>query len=233
MMTPPRLTASVGRLGVNFSVLASGEQLVPKQCPKCGYANTGTEPAALVECPQCKLIYSKYDPAIVRRSEEATRKRVEEQRKVEQEAIEAQHRKEEQRQLDELARRASVDHKDQVVIKTYKGSQSAAAALFQADATKMAAQGYVPTSQTWAPGAYGCGSFLVALALCVVLIGIVIFIYMALVKPDGILSVTYELRAVAATPTMAAPTPEKICPQCAEQVKAAARVCRFCGHTFA
>jgi len=82
----------------------------------------------------------------------------------------------------------------QVIVKTYKGSQSAAAAEFSRDSQKMAEKGYFPTSQSWAPGAYGCGSFLVALILCVVLIGILIFIYMLIVKPPGTLSVTYELR---------------------------------------
>lgn len=119
----------------------------------------------------------------------------------------------------------------QVVVKTYKGSQARAAELFQEDATKMASQGYVPTSQSWAPGAYGCGSFVFALLLCFVFIGFLIFIYMLLVKPDGTLSVTYELRAEARD-SKASVSSEKVCPKCAESVKAAAVVCRFCGHNF-
>jgi Uncharacterised protein family UPF0547 len=106
----------------------------------------------------------------------------------------------------------------QVVIKTYTGSQDWATALYRADSVKMAAQGYFPTSQTWAPGEWGCGAFLLAVLLCFVVIGIFAFIYMLLVPPAGTLSVTYEL--------------EKTCPKCAEQVKAAAKVCRFCGHEF-
>jgi hypothetical protein len=105
-------------------------------------------------------------------------------------------------------------------------------AAYQADSTTMAAHGYFPTSQSWAPGAYGCGAFLVALLLCVILIGIIVFIYMLIVKPDGTLSVTYELRALPASSANLISIPEKVCPKCAEHVKAAASVCRFCGHEF-
>jgi uncharacterized protein UPF0547 len=117
-----------------------------------------------------------------------------------------------------------------VIVKTYKGSQESATELFQKDAPAMAAQGYFPTSQSYAPGSYGCGAFILALLLCFILIGILVFIYMLLVKPPGVLSVTYERRAAAPIPSVA--DPEKICPRCAERVKAAAKVCRFCGHEF-
>lgn len=40
------------------------------------------------------------------------------------------------------------------------------------------------------------------------------------------------VQRLAAAPTLAARSEEKICPMCAESVKAAARVCRFCGHQF-
>jgi hypothetical protein len=116
-----------------------------------------------------------------------------------------------------------------VQVKTYKGSQTSAMEAFQADAATMASQGYFPTSQSWAPGQYGCGAFIVALLLCLILIGVLIFIYMLLVKPDGTLTVTYERKADVVTPPA---VPEKTCPKCAERVKLAATVCRFCGHNF-
>jgi hypothetical protein len=116
-----------------------------------------------------------------------------------------------------------------IVVRTYRGSQAAATKDFRADAASMAASGYFPTSQSWAPGSYGCGAFLVALLLCFLLIGILVFIYMLFVKPSGTLTVTYEWRA-AALP--AASGDEKTCPQCAETVKAAAKVCRFCRYEF-
>ena len=120
--------------------------------------------------------------------------------------------------------------KKPIRIKTYRGSQEGAIALFRKDAELMAAQGYFPKSQSWVPGSYGCFSFLVALLLCFVIIGILIFIYMLIVKPDGVLTVTYELRLDSESTDLI--QMEKICPQCAEHVKEAAKICRFCGYNF-
>ena len=53
------------------------------------------------------------------------------------------------------------------------------------DAARLANDGYYPTSQSWAQGQWGCGAWLVAVLLFFVLIGILVFIYMVIVKPDG------------------------------------------------
>jgi hypothetical protein len=113
-----------------------------------------------------------------------------------------------------------------IIVRRYKGNQETATAEFQYDAGLLAARGYHPTAQTWAEGSWGCGAFLFAALLCFVLIGFFVFIYMLLVKPDGTLTVTYELRTA---PVIA---DEKVCPRCAEKIKSAAVVCRFCGHEF-
>lgn len=120
-----------------------------------------------------------------------------------------------------------------VIIQTYYGSQYIATSQFESDSINLAEQGYFPTSQSWTPGSYGCGSFIIAALFCFIVVGILAFIYMLIVKPDdGTLTVTYEFREDSNGPTKFASGEGKNCPQCAEQVKAAAKICRFCGHGF-
>lgn len=116
------------------------------------------------------------------------------------------------------------ENMQQTVVKTYKGSQEQATSEYKEDAERMAKRGYTSSSQVWTAGSYGGGSFVIALLLCFILIGILVFIYMLIVKPAGTLTVTYVLAPRTKL--------ERVCPKCAEHVKAAAAVCRFCGHTF-
>ena len=80
------------------------------------------------------------------------------------------------------------------VVREYRGKLAEANRAFQNDAAQMARSGYFPASQTYQPGTWSAAAFLVALLLCLVLVGILVFIYMLIVKPAGSLVVTYEYR---------------------------------------
>jgi hypothetical protein len=73
---------------------------------------------------------------------------------------------------------------ERVVVVTYSGrTQEDAASHFAEDAAVLAEDGYAPTSQSWADGRSGCLRFILLGGF-----GALIF------KPDGTLTVTYQLR---------------------------------------
>lgn len=82
----------------------------------------------------------------------------------------------------------------QSLVRVYKGSQKEATELFQKDAAYLSGEGYAVTSQNWIEGSRGCGSFVLAAFLVLLVIGLIILVYYWMVKPDGTLTVTYELR---------------------------------------
>jgi hypothetical protein len=83
---------------------------------------------------------------------------------------------------------------EQIIVKTYTGSQAEATKSFQADAVRMADQGYFPVFQSWTPGRWRSGVFIAALLLCFLIVGIPALIYMLIVTPDGALTVTYGFK---------------------------------------
>lgn len=115
------------------------------------------------------------------------------------------------------------------MIRSYHGSLEKATKLFQGDAARLSPLGWMPISQTYSQGSWGCGAFLIALLLCVFLIGIVVFIYLLVVKPDGTLVVTYQLREGFAVPTVALADGERACLTCGMAVLERAGVCKHCG----
>lgn len=84
-----------------------------------------------------------------------------------------------------------------IVVNIYTGSQVTAAKEYQIDAPNMANKGYFPVSQSWSPGEWTVGNFIVARLLCFILIGFLVFLYMLIVTPDGTLIVSYELRTLS------------------------------------
>ena len=83
---------------------------------------------------------------------------------------------------------------EQIIVQTYTGSQAEATRRFQANAAQMAAQAYFPVFQSWAPGQWRSGAFIAALLLCFLIVGIPALMYMLIVAPDGVLTVTYGFR---------------------------------------
>jgi hypothetical protein len=83
-----------------------------------------------------------------------------------------------------------------ILSRTYRGNPAEAGALFTADAETLAPFGYVPVSQAYLPGSWGCGAFLLAaLLILVVGLGLLVIAYLLIVKPPGTLTVTYQRRA--------------------------------------
>ena len=137
-----------------------------------------------------------------------------------------------------------------ILVRTYSaGSQKEAALQMTGDAAELARYAYAPAGQSWAGGGYGSGVAWISLLLILlviaglayfwplILVAIVIVVVLPLAAPPGSLTVTYELRGTAAPdaapPAVTSDTGDsKVCPRCAESVKRAAQVCRFCGHEF-
>jgi len=80
---------------------------------------------------------------------------------------------------------------EQIIAKTYIGREAEATINFQADAAVMAAQGYSPVFQSWAPGQWQSRTFIAVLLLCFLIVGIPALAYMLIVTPEGALTVTY------------------------------------------
>jgi hypothetical protein len=85
-----------------------------------------------------------------------------------------------------------------ILVEAYKGKQAEATERFRARSVEMAAAGYRPTWQSWAPGEWAREAYVVA-TLLIFLFGMGIFFlgYLLIVEPEGTLTVTYERRTAA------------------------------------
>ncbi len=91
---------------------------------------------------------------------------------------------------------AGVEEWGDFLVRTYRGhEQSEAIASYVKDAGTLAQRGYVPAGQSWGDGQWDGGYFLLALVLCLFGIGLILLAYMAIIRPDGTLCVTYQRTA--------------------------------------
>lgn len=158
-------------------------------CKLCGYTRSINDTAPEYECPKCGAIYAKVE-AKLQREEQKKRQLAEQFEQESKKKLESQRQTELKNQELEKLNRA----KNKVLIKTYVGKQDRAIRQFQKDAAKLATQFYFPTSQSFAPGSYGCLAYTISFLLCFCGIGFFLLGYMLIVKTAGTLTVTYEYR---------------------------------------
>jgi hypothetical protein len=95
---------------------------------------------------------------------------------------------------DEVA--TGTDEWGDFLVRMYRGhEQTEAVASFVKDAEMLAGRGYAPLGQSWGDGQWDGAYFLLALLLSLFGIGLILLAYMAIIRPDGTLCVTYRLQA--------------------------------------
>ena len=85
-------------------------------------------------------------------------------------------------------------NKPLTLVNTYHGTRHEILVEFKSDVKALSENGYRVISQNWIPGERDFGSVVIAILLCFVVIGFAVLIYYWLVKPNGSLTVIYELR---------------------------------------
>ena len=186
-----------------------------KTCKKCGYTTTEEDSGDGVMCPKCGAVYAKVEEQL---------KKIEYQKEIEakRKAREQEEKEADARDLEERKRTLP-----KVLIHSYEGPKSEWLNDFFHESQRLLKDGYIPTSQTYAPGAYTLGETLLAWFLCFFFIGILIIVYRFWFNPKGVFTVVYELKEFPPDTIL-----QKKCPKCAELVRKEALICRFCGTEF-
>ncbi|MES2210159.1 MAG: hypothetical protein V4515_08240 [Chloroflexota bacterium] len=130
-----------------------------------------------------------------------------------------------------LADSAEVAANGPIVVRRYSaGTEVAALAAFRRDAADVIDRGYSLAGQTWEQRGFSGAAYLIALILCPVLIGVPVLLFMLSKGRGRVLTATFERKGPPASSPVEDPT--RICPRCAETIKAAALACRYCGQTL-
>lgn len=122
-----------------------------------------------------------------------------------------------------------------ILNKSYSGKdRKKALEKFQIDAKALSESRYSPIHQSWTTHRRQKVSFVFPLLLCFIYgIGLPFLLYMLLVPlQSGVLHVTYQKQEKEEEKTTTTNQEEKTCPKCAEQIKMAAKSCRFCNFSF-
>ncbi len=103
------------------------------------------------------------------------------------------------------------------------------------DAELLAQRGYFPTAESFIAGAWRGRDWLAALLIVLLFgLGLLVLAYMLVVRPGGTLTVFYardflrDTRTADVSSMADAADDTMACPRCAETIKRAAKMCRFC-----
>ena len=82
----------------------------------------------------------------------------------------------------------------------YQGEHDWAAAQAEGEAQELALHHWFPISESYVPGSWGVGAWVVGVVTVVLLVGIILLVYLLTTKPAGELVVVYEYRPPTPAP---------------------------------